>query len=227
MILTQRKAVLAALLAAGVLYLGAASSLAAGSGLADATWSRETLHGFPTGVSASLQFHGPMSNGGLIQDASGFIYGITADDGDNAKGSVFRYNPADPLSFTNLHSFAGSDGAYPVAGLTASGGWLYGTTFCAPDETYGQHGTIFRIRPDGSAFETLHLFSEPLEDLWTDYDGAGPVAALTAGPDGTLYGTTSGTIGPSTGAMGSLFKIDGAGHTVRNVRIDDPAADYQ
>src|SRR6266436_5454669 len=69
-------------------------------------------------------------------------------------------------TFTNLHSFTGSDGATPYATLTVSGNTLYGTT---KDGGLGS-GTVFRINTDGTAFTNLHNF--------TASDGANPYAGL-------------------------------------------------
>ena len=50
-------------------------------------------------------------------------------------------------TFTTLHSFTGSDGANPEAGLIISGNMLYGTA--AFGGTYG-NGTVFKVSMDGS-----------------------------------------------------------------------------
>jgi uncharacterized repeat protein (TIGR03803 family) len=55
-----------------------------------------------------------------------------------------------------LHSFGGADGAWPRGSLVASGGFLYGAT------TAGGHangGTIFRMRADGTHFQSLYSFT--------------------------------------------------------------------
>jgi hypothetical protein len=51
---------------------------------------------------------------------------------------------------TTLHSFNGSDGDYPIAGLIqATDGNFYGSTYGQYDE--GRNfGTIFKITPRGS-----------------------------------------------------------------------------
>src|SRR5713101_5375802 len=57
-------------------------------------------------------------------------------------------------TFTTLHSFNGSDGADPLAGLILSGNTLYGTAAgillgCCT-------GTVFAVNTDGTAFTKLH-----------------------------------------------------------------------
>ncbi len=61
---------------------------------------------------------------GLIFDAAGNLYGTTIFGGANTNcylgcGTVFKLTPTGTLSV--LHSFAGSDGAYPDAGLIVDG----------------------------------------------------------------------------------------------------------
>jgi uncharacterized repeat protein (TIGR03803 family) len=81
--------------------------------------------------------------------------------------------------FSTIHSFEGSDGAYPYAALMqASNGLLYGST--TGGGKYG-YGTIFSITP-GGALTSLAAFNVT--------DGAGPEASLVQATDGNLYGTT-------------------------------------
>jgi uncharacterized repeat protein (TIGR03803 family) len=71
-------------------------------------------------------------------------------------------------TFTTLHSFTGSDGGAPWAGLVLSGISLYGTT------AYGgssSNGTVFAVNTDGTRFMILHSFSGVS-------DGANPYAGL-------------------------------------------------
>lgn len=107
-------------------------------------------------------------------------------------------------TFTTLHSFSGSDGSSPTAGLVISGGVFYGT---ANEAGISGWGTIYRINADGSGFAKLHDF------MWngTNTEGALPNATLIAGK-GTLYGTTErGGLSDN----GTVFGIntDGSGFT--------------
>ena len=82
---------------------------------------------------------------------------------------------------TTLYSFAGSDGADPVAGLVqGSDGNFYGTTYGGGANNVG---TVFKITPSGT-LTTLYSFAGS--------DGAIPDAGLVQGSDGNFYGTTSG-----------------------------------
>ena len=99
-------------------------------------------------------------------------------------------------SYTVIHNFAGQDGSYPFTGLTIdSTGKLYGTTF---DGGSNRYGTIFSLTASGSdwTLSTLYNFADGT-------DGAGPIARLTIGADGALYGSTS------AGGAGSCLAANG------------------
>ena len=145
----------------------------------------------------------------LVQGPDGALYGTTTFGilssttrglGTSGFGTVFKINP-DGTGFSILHYFAldSTNGCWPKDGLLAgSDGILYGTTEGDPSgETIG---TVFRLNPDGTGFETLYTF---------DYPERGPCAGLIQGQDGTLYGLTAG-------GDGVLFKLnrDGTGFTV-------------
>jgi uncharacterized repeat protein (TIGR03803 family) len=109
------------------------------------------------------------------------------------------------VTFTTLHSFDGTDGTNPRAGLVqTTDGNLYGTTYegGTPSAPCGQRfgcGTVFKITPSGK-LTTLHTF-----------DGTGgtfPEAELFQATNGTFYGTTSA--GGASG-YGAVFKITPSG----------------
>jgi uncharacterized repeat protein (TIGR03803 family) len=144
---------------------------------------------------------------GLIQGPDGTLYGTTSGGGVNTNfGMVFQIAP-DGSGFTNLHDFFGypTDGANPYAGLIQGpDGTLYGTTSGGGANDFG---TVFQIFPDRSDI-ILHNFSG------YPTDGANPYAGLIQGPDGTLYGTTSG--GGVNTNFGTIFQMaaDGSGFTI-------------
>ena len=55
-----------------------------------------------------------------------------------------------------LHAFSGADGAWPRGSLIAAGGFLYGGTTLGGD---ANSGTVFRVRPDGTGFQSLYSFT--------------------------------------------------------------------
>ncbi len=89
---------------------------------------------------------------------------------------------AGPVDVARLHSFGFTNliGRGPEATLTAgSDGFLYGTARLGG---LGNGGTVFRLRPDGSAFAVTHHFRGP--------DGLTPIGEVIEGTDGLLYGAT-------------------------------------
>ena len=154
-----------------------------------------TLWTFTNGVD------GANSYATLVQGSDGNFYGTTSGSGSgpSGNGNVFRITPSGSLS--NLHSFIGSDGANPSAGLAhGSDGNFYGTTSNGGGNGYG---TVFRISPTGS-----------LTNLWEFTgcsDGAGPYASLLLGSDGNFYGTTSGS-GSGPSSYGTVFQVSSSGN---------------
>jgi len=90
--------------------------------------------------------------------------------------------PAAAQTWTVLHSFTGTDGEEPSAGLTMDqAGNLYGT---AAAGGHNNNGTVFKLTHEQSGwiFNLLYAFNGP--------DGSSPQARVMIGPDGSLYGTT-------------------------------------
>jgi uncharacterized repeat protein (TIGR03803 family) len=85
-----------------------------------------------------------------------------------------------------LHNFTdGTDGALPLAGLTIDrGGNLYGSANVGG--SIGA-GTVYNLKRSGSNFSFNLLYSFNGSE-----DGAGPQARVIFGPNGSLYGTTTG-----------------------------------
>ena len=105
---------------------------------------------------------------------------------------------AEAQTLSILHAFTGGrDGGEPYAGLTIDqAGNFYGTT-----STGGAgYGTVFKLNHSGSNWilSTLYTFRG-------GGDGAYPYARLVFGPDGTLYGTTSG--GGYESGHGTVFSL--------------------
>jgi uncharacterized repeat protein (TIGR03803 family) len=116
------------------------------------------------------------------------------------------------VAVINIHTFGINDGGRPRASLViARDGKLYGTTWSFGSTVLG--GAVYQIDPVNNLLEVLHVFS-PLDSNRRNTDGFGPVAPLSAGPDGLLYGTTrqGGLAGPlpTSPGVGVLFRLDPA-----------------
>jgi len=99
-------------------------------------------------------------------------------------------------TYTVIHSFSGAEGAYPDAGLTMDkAGNFYGT---ASFGGTADMGTVFKLAHAGSGWTVLPLYS-----FANDGDGANPLAPVTIGPDGSLFGTTIGYYDD----QGTLFNL--------------------
>src|SRR5262249_50676785 len=120
----------------------------------------------------------------------GQLYGTTGADSGKGFGTVFRINTNGML--THFAVFDGVNGNSPVSGLVLAGdGNFYGVS---PGGGTNSLGALFRVSPAGAI--TLLVSFNGAEM------GAAPVAGLTLGPDGNLYGLTS-----SRAENGTIFKV--------------------
>ncbi len=103
---------------------------------------------------------------------------------------------AQAQTYKVLYNFTGQqDGGAPYAGLTMDrAGNFYGTT-----QGGGKgNGTVFKLASKGPGW----IFT-PLYSFQGSPDGAQPLARVIFGPDGSLYGTTSG----GGAGYGTVFKL--------------------
>jgi len=112
--------------------------------------------------------------------------------------------PASAQTYAVLHSFNGTDGANPRAGLLqATDGNLYGMT--SYGGAYG-YGSVFNITPDGT-LTTIYSFCQQNGFC---LDGSNPSASLIQASDGNFYGTTTNG-GGDMHLYGTVFKITPSG----------------
>jgi uncharacterized repeat protein (TIGR03803 family) len=148
--------------------------------------------------------------GGLV-DVSGTLYGTTEFGGNcfgPGCGTVYSVSAGGKEQV--LYRFRGgsSDGAFPIGGLIAVKGTLYGTTYSGGSSVCNKTcGTVYSVTTQGTE-KVLHYFERS--------DGAKPHAGLIFA-DGTLYGTTrrggSGTgclFGHKSGC-GTVFSLSKSG----------------
>ncbi len=172
-------------LGGGAMNKGAVFRLDAASG-----YTLTRLHSF-TGADGAKPY------GALLADATGNLYGTTSEGGSGENyGTVFMLNASAGYALSTLHTFDGTDGWSPRAGLTADdGGNLYGTTISGLGQS--SYGTVFRIGAGvGHFFSTIHHFQ--------GFDGSAPGSELIVDASGSLYGTTGS--GGEFG-YGTVFRI--------------------
>jgi uncharacterized repeat protein (TIGR03803 family) len=179
----------------GGLSCGAVFELTPSAG----AWTETVLYRFDCGDGAS-----PFGN--VIFDSAGNLYGTTRYGGGNVCnygygcGTAFKLTHAGGVwTETVLHSFNGSDGDTPEAGLVFDkAGNLYGTT---TGEGTNGYGNVFQLRPSGGAWTETVLYS-----FTGGADGGTPRAGLFFDSTGNLYGTAEmgGTAGD-----GVVFEIAG------------------
>jgi uncharacterized repeat protein (TIGR03803 family) len=136
--------------------------------------------------------------GGVIADSAGNLYGTTFYGGVSGAGTVFKLAPGGVESVLYSFKNSGGDGAGPEGGLILDkSGNLYGTTPYGGCCCKGGCGTAFKLTPGGT--ETILYTFRPEH-------GSHPTAALLAGKNGLLYGTTTHGGGDGYGVVFSIHK---------------------
>ncbi len=133
----------------------------------------------------------------LAQGRDGKLYGTTSNGGANSLGAVVRINPSTGASSV-LHSFDGTNGGGPGAGLTlATDGSFYGTTVYGGSASVG---VLYKFTAGGT-YTVLHQFTG-------GSDGSYPYGPPIQASDGNFYGTTSGI---PNGDAATIYKLSPSG----------------
>jgi uncharacterized repeat protein (TIGR03803 family) len=138
--------------------------------------------------------------GAVAIGANGVLYGTTATGGSADMGTVFELTPnaaGTAWTETVLHTFKGSDGAFPFGDIVIGpDGALYGTTYVGGSANLG---TVFELSPAGNTWTltVLHSFTG------TGDDGAQP-NGLVADSAGKIWGTTQAG---GTSGNGTVFTV--------------------
>lgn len=163
--------------------------LVAVCGIASAT-TESTLFGFTLAKSGAF-----WPQGGLLEDASGNLYGATEGGGTYGVGTIFELSPpaqaGGAWTMTTLYNFQsyGGDGITPSSELTMdSAGALYGTAYVGGDPACSC-GVVYKLSPPATLGgvwneKILYAFSA------AGSDGRLPNAAVVLDATGALYGVT-------------------------------------
>ena len=146
----------------------------------------------------NAEVNGRYAKAGVMEASDGNLYGVLSYGGPSEAGTIYKVTPAGEI--TTLHAFDIVNGGYPVGQLTEGpDGALYGVTLYGGILEDG--GTVFRITKAGD-YSTVFKFD--------NVHGKQPLAGLTAGMDGSLYGTTPEGGVTSDGRLaggGQIFRI--------------------
>lgn len=163
------------------------------------------LHSFAGGADGMHPY------AGLLQANDGNFYGTTIGEGTGPFGETY-YGTAFRITldgtFTTLVNFSGANGATPACDLVqGTDGGIYGTTYYGGASYRGTVdigdvdglGSIFKITTNGG-FSLVASFRGT--------NGVHPLAGLTLGRDGNLYGTTLGGTTSDGDPSASFYKVD-------------------
>lgn len=149
-------------------------------------WTKTTLYRFG-------QCDGAGTNGGLVLDNTGNLYGTTIERCGHT-GQVYELSPAQGLQgtwkLTILHWFQGApnDGRWPEGPVVFDqAGNLYGSTLAGGGNDLG---TVYELSAGSWGESILHSFS--------GQDGMDPIGNVILDRSGNLYGITYGDTQPST-----------------------------
>jgi uncharacterized repeat protein (TIGR03803 family) len=144
-------------------------------------WTETIIHSFGSGTD------GMFPEAGLVADATGNLFGTTAQGGAHGLGAIFELTPVSGGWMENvIYSFAGGkSGAGPTAGLSLdTSGNVYGTT--SGGGTRGL-GNIFKLTHGANGKWTESVIHTFTGGRW----GANPYGGLVFDVMGNLYGTTA------------------------------------
>jgi uncharacterized repeat protein (TIGR03803 family) len=151
-------------------------------------------------VSVVYSFGGtPRSGGyplaGLVQDASGALYGTTERGGHVNTGSVFRLTTSG--TYTLLHSFTGGidDGQNPYATLLPLNGEFYGVSY---NDGVSGYGAVFKLILPQAGVLPIQFSVAPAE-----IQTRGSATLTWSSPSATAC-TTGGAWNDTVGTSGSV-----------------------
>jgi uncharacterized repeat protein (TIGR03803 family) len=149
-----------------------------------------------------------VSQGGVIADANGNLFGLTETGGAYGYGTVFEISKTAggyASAPTTLVSFNMSDGGVPDGGLIVdANGNLFGTT--AYGGAYGD-GTVFEVAKTTTGYASTPTILASFDGG----DGEFPLASLIADASGNLFSTTqiggASYVSSTSPGIGTVFEI--------------------
>ena len=141
--------------------------------------------------------NGSYPMGSLLQASNGLLYGMTKQGGSNNFGTIFTFNTATNI-LTTIVSFTGNNGAHPGSNpygslIQMGNSTIFGMTRLGGT---GNAGVIFSIDATTNAYSLAYQFNT--------FSNHYPNGNLTVGPNGLLYGMTTG----GGNLSGSIFQFD-------------------
>ena len=136
----------------------------------------------------SFSGFGAGSPSGPLLQIDDYLYG-----GTHGSSPVVYRVLTDGSGYQVLRTLDIAEGTNLGALTLGPDGFLYGTAFYGGDTTCYSPvgcGTVFRLKPDGSDFALLYVFSDPLPTPPYYEDPVNPERKLVYGSDGRLCGTS-------------------------------------
>jgi uncharacterized repeat protein (TIGR03803 family) len=167
-------------------------------------YTQTVLHSFAGGSDGANPYDG------VVFDTAGNLYGTAASGGTYGQGVVFELSPTGGGNYTEtvIHSFSGSDGTNPYAGVAIdSTGNLYGNT---SQHGPGGGGTVYELARSGNNWNFNLLYSVPGQGYALD--------RVTLDASGNLYETLS--FGGAFG-MGQVLELARSGSNWTFVGLHD------
>jgi uncharacterized repeat protein (TIGR03803 family) len=140
---------------------------------------------------------------GIFLASNGKLYGAAYMYGLYGYGSLYEFD-INTNTVSVIHSFDGSDGAYPLGNLCEVNNKLYGTTVMGGTN---QSGAIYEYDLTSNSFATVGSFDASSNGLY-------PVN-INPATNGLLYGTTYGA---GLHGLGVLYSFDPSSGNINNLR---------
>jgi uncharacterized repeat protein (TIGR03803 family) len=166
-----------------------------------------------TTIASFNKTNGGNTQGSVVRDTAGNLYGTSTNWGGNSDGAIFEV-PAGTSNIVDIYSFDGTNGANPQSSPTlGSDDYLYGTAL----------GSVYKLNLATNTYSVIAQIAQS-------------TAPLVIGPNGDFFGTTASggafndgsvfELNPATGNVTILHSFNGAdGRQVQNALVFDANGD--